>query len=149
MRWLTPTWSSCGWIKVRDLDVAGALRDRTRPVVVTCRPTWEGGQFDGAEETRRRILAEAVALGAEFVDVERRAEWRPDLLGSMTALVLSDHDFIGIPGDAAARLDAMRRERPRIVKIAAKAQSAADCPRLRNAAHGQQGTVVIGMGPFG
>ena len=134
---------------VRDLDVAGALRDRTRPVVVTCRPTWEGGEFDGAEETRRRILDEAVALGAEFVDVERRAEWRPELLGSMTALVLSDHDFTGVPDDATARVDAMRRERPRIVKISATAQSAADCLRLRDAANGQQGTVVIGMGPFG
>jgi 3-dehydroquinate dehydratase/shikimate dehydrogenase len=134
---------------VRDPDVAGALRDRKRPVVVTCRPTWEGGKFDGAEESRRRILDEAVALGAEFVDVERRAEWRPDLLGSMTALILSDHDFTGVPDDAGARVDAMRRERPRIVKIAAMAQSAADCLRLRNAASGQPGTVVIGLGPFG
>ena len=32
----------------------------------------------------------------------------------------------------------MRRERPRIVKIAAKAQSAADCLRLRNAATGRE-----------
>jgi 3-dehydroquinate dehydratase/shikimate dehydrogenase len=134
---------------VRDLDVAGALRDRTRPVIVTCRPTWEGGGFDGAEETRRRILEEAVALGAEFVDVERRAEWRPGLLGSMTAMVLSDHDFTRVPDDAAARVDAMRRERPRIVKISAMAQSASDCLRLRDAAGKQPGTVVIGMGPFG
>src|SRR6185436_6727964 len=101
---------------VRDLDVAGALRDRKKPVVVTCRPTWEGGQFDGAEETRRRILEEAVALGAEFVDVERRAECRPDLHGSMTALVLFEHDFTAVAEDAAARVEAMRRERPRIVK---------------------------------
>ena len=47
---------------VADLDVAGALAGRTTPVVVTCRPTWEGGRFDGAEETRRGILAEALAL---------------------------------------------------------------------------------------
>ncbi|HUR21710.1 MAG TPA: type I 3-dehydroquinate dehydratase [Vicinamibacterales bacterium] len=134
---------------VRDLDVAGALRDRTRPVVVTCRPTWEGGEFDGPEETRRRILNEAVALGAEFVDVERRAEWRPDLRGSATELVLSDHEFTCVPDDAAARVDAMRRERPRIVKISATAHSAQDCLRLRDAAKKQPGTVVIGMGPFG
>ena len=39
---------------VTDVDVAGALAGRTRPVVVTCRPKWEGGRFDGPEETRRR-----------------------------------------------------------------------------------------------
>ena len=58
---------------VADLDVAGALAGRTTPVVVTCRPTWEGGRFDGAEEARRKVLADALALGAEFVDVEWRA----------------------------------------------------------------------------
>ncbi len=134
---------------VRDLDVAGALRDRTRPVVVTCRPAWEGGHYDGPEESRRRIIDEAVACGAEFVDVERRAEWRPERFGSKTKLVLSDHEFGCVPDDAAARVDAMRRERPDVVKISAMATSAADCLRLRDAARGQPGTVVIGMGPFG
>jgi 3-dehydroquinate dehydratase len=28
---------------VADLDVAGALAGRRRPVIVTCRPSWEGG----------------------------------------------------------------------------------------------------------
>lgn len=134
---------------VRDLDVAGALRDRARPAVVTCRPTWEGGAFDGAESTRRRILEEAVALGAEFVDVERRAEWRPDLGNSNTGLILSEHDFTSVPADAAERVDAMRRERPRMVKLSAMPQSASDCLRLREAARGSAATVVIGMGPLG
>lgn len=134
---------------VRDPDVAGALRDRARPVVVTCRPTWEGGAFEGAEETRRRLLTDAVALGAEFVDVERRAEWRPDVSGSGTGLILSDHEFTGVPPDAAARIAAMRRERPRIVKLSAVAQSAGDCLKLRDAAAGAPSTVVIGMGPMG
>ena len=43
---------------VSDPDVAGALAGRRRPVIVTCRPTWEGGHFAGTEEERRRILAE-------------------------------------------------------------------------------------------
>ena len=32
---------------VRDPNVAGALAGRRRPVIVTCRPTWEGGHFTG------------------------------------------------------------------------------------------------------
>ncbi len=134
---------------VRDLDVAGALRDRPKPVVVTCRPEWEGGAFDGAEETRRRILNEAVALGAEFVDVERRAGWRPDTGGSATRLVLSDHDFAQVPDDLTTRVAAMRAENPDVVKISAMARSASDCLTLRDAGGRQASTVVIAMGPYG
>ena len=43
---------------VRDPDVRGALADRVRPVIVTCRPTWEGGLFSGSEEDRKRLLGE-------------------------------------------------------------------------------------------
>ena len=61
-------------------DAAGALEGRHRPVIVTCRARWEGGGFEGSEEERHRILAEAVAAGAEFVDVEARAEFVPAIL---------------------------------------------------------------------
>ena len=61
---------------VSDVDVAGALQGRSRPAIVTCRPVWEGGRFDGSEEARLRLLAEATRLGAEFVDVEWRADRR-------------------------------------------------------------------------
>ncbi len=33
---------------VREPDVAAALAGRRRPVIVTCRPTWEGGHFSGS-----------------------------------------------------------------------------------------------------
>ena len=39
---------------VHDPDVAAALAGRRRPVIVTCRPTWEGGGFGGSEEERRK-----------------------------------------------------------------------------------------------
>ncbi|HEX4347377.1 MAG TPA: type I 3-dehydroquinate dehydratase, partial [Vicinamibacterales bacterium] len=54
---------------VADPDVAGALEGRQTPVIVTCRPQWEGGRFGGSEEERRRILTDAHAQGAEYVDV--------------------------------------------------------------------------------
>ena len=56
-----------------DPDVAGALEGRRVPAIVTCRPEWEGGRFAGSEDERRRILGEALARGAEFVDIEWRA----------------------------------------------------------------------------
>src|SRR3954451_25107634 len=60
---------------VTDPDVAGALAGRRRPVIVTCRPAWEGGYFRGSEEERKRILAEALAGGAEYVDIEARSRF--------------------------------------------------------------------------
>src|SRR5215471_9712834 len=51
-------------------DAAAALQGRTKPAIVTCRPLREGGMFDGSEEDRFRVLSDAHALGAEFVDVE-------------------------------------------------------------------------------
>ena len=48
---------------VADLDVAGALDGRRRPVIVTCRPPWQGGHFDGDEATRIGILEAAWAAG--------------------------------------------------------------------------------------
>src|SRR5262245_43806775 len=58
---------------VADPDVAGALARRRQPVVVTCRPPWEGGHFKGSEEERQRLLRQAFDLGAEYVDVEWKA----------------------------------------------------------------------------
>src|SRR5205809_1110009 len=57
-------------------DPAGALADRRKPAVVTCRPLREGGMFDGGEEVRLRILREAHMLGAEFIDDEWDADAR-------------------------------------------------------------------------
>src|SRR3984957_6915216 len=94
---------------VSDPSVAAALAGRRTPVVVTCRPAWEGGSFTGSEEERRRILGDALALGAEYVDVEWRARF--DDLISQTGgrrIVLSAHDFHGVPIDLLARVHAMR-----------------------------------------
>src|SRR4029078_7167774 len=53
-----------------DVDVAGLLAGRRKPVIVTCRAKWEGGAFEGSEAERRAILRDAIAGGAEYVDVE-------------------------------------------------------------------------------
>src|SRR5262245_8878960 len=94
---------------VADPDVAAALDGRKGPVIVTCRPTWEGGQFAGSEHERKQILANALELGAEYVDVEWKASFT-DLLSSSAGrrVVLSSHDFSGVPADLADRERAMR-----------------------------------------
>lgn len=137
---------------VSDVDVAGALKDRPRPVIVTCRPNWEGGRWDGDEASRRALLTAAVAAGADYVDVERRAGWLPVRRASQTRLIVSDHDFQGTPDDSAARIIEMRRLGADVVKIATTAVTVDDTLRLRDAvrASGDTGAIVaIAMGEAG
>src|SRR5215831_14653132 len=113
---------------VRDPDVAGALHGRRSPVVITCRAAWEGGSFQGSEEERHAILAAALAGGAEYVDVEWKAGFE-DLIASTSGrrIVLSSHDFDGVPADLVGRGRAMRATGAEVVKIAAKAACLRDC----------------------
>src|SRR4051812_10757008 len=83
---------------VRDVDVAGALSARRLPVIVTCRARWEGGLFDGSEEERLGLLVQAAEGGAEFVDVEWRADPAAiERCRRAARVVLSHHDFSGVP----------------------------------------------------
>ena len=52
---------------VSDPSAAGAPAGRRKPVIVTCRHQSEGGHF-GAAKKSGKILSEAIALGAEYVD---------------------------------------------------------------------------------
>ena len=134
---------------VEDIDVAGALAGRTTPVIVTCRPTWEGGRFDGGEDVRLTILDEAVRLGAEYVDVEFRADRRRFAPADPGRIVLSYHDFDGMPGDLVSRVRAMREERAGIVKLAVTPARLTDCLALRDAMRFDDPHVAIAMGPVG
>jgi 3-dehydroquinate dehydratase/shikimate dehydrogenase len=137
---------------VSDPDVAGALADRRRPAIVTCRPVWEGGQFRGSEEDRRRLLTEALTLGAEYVDVEWRARF-DDLIAGANGrrIILSSHDFDMMPIDLVARVHAMRSTGAEVVKLAVKTTRITDClPLLELSANGRgSGLVLIGMGDYG
>jgi 3-dehydroquinate dehydratase/shikimate dehydrogenase len=135
---------------VRGLDVEAALAGRMKPVIITCRPTWEGGRFDGSEEERGRILHRAVELGAEYVDVEWRAGF-DDLVRARggRGVVLSLHDFEGVPADLADQYAAMRATGAAIVKIAVTARRLTDCLALADACAGSAPRALIAMGQAG
>jgi len=133
---------------VGDLDVAEALEGRTLPAIVTCRPAWEGGRFDGAEEERRSILSDALDRGADYVDVEWRAGFADLIARDPRRIVLSSHDFQRVPEDLAARATAMRQAGAGTVKIAVAAAGLSDALVLQPiAAEGD--AVVIAMGDAG
>lgn len=113
---------------VSDPDPAGALQGRLRPVIVTCRPAWEGGQFDGSEEERRRLLAGASDAGAEFVDVEARAGFAADLVRARRGrgVVVSTHLFGPGHFDLAGHLAVLRASGAEVAKLAVEVGSLAD-----------------------
>jgi 3-dehydroquinate dehydratase/shikimate dehydrogenase len=135
---------------VADPDAAGALEGRCGPVVVTCRPAWEGGRFTGAEEDRRRILGEALERGAEYVDIEWQAGFEDLVASGGRRVVLSMHDFNGIPRDLPERFKAMRALVSGPVKVAVAVHQLRDLLPLMRLAQGSTGeSIVIGMGPAG
>ena len=137
---------------VSDPSVAGALSGRRLPVIVTCRPAWEGGQFRGSEDERRSMLREALARGADYVDVEWKANFT-DVLADTGGrrVVLSMHDFDGVPDDLVAQAQAMRGTGAEIIKLAVTTKRLSDCLPLLDLGVqiGGGGAVLIGMGECG
>jgi 3-dehydroquinate dehydratase / shikimate dehydrogenase len=138
---------------VRDPNVGAALEARRGPVIVTCRPVWEGGQFSGSETERRQLLEEALARGAEYVDIEARAGFG-DVIAKARGrgIVLSMHDFEGVPADLDEQARAMRETGAEVVKIAVRVHRLSDCLRLLDLAAcpgPPGGRVLIAMGEQG
>ena len=135
---------------VRDLDVAGALAGRSSRVIVTCRPTWQGGRYDGDEQSRVALLEQAWTLGAEYVDVEDGAAEALMRRSHGARIVRSYHDFAGVPADAAGRLRSLLASGAEVVKFAAMANSLTDVVTLADLARATGGrVVVVAMGPCG
>ena len=140
-------------------DVIAAIEGRRRPVLVTCRPSWEGGHFEGSEEERERLLSDAQAAGAEFVDVEARAEFVSAITRRRRGrgIVLSLHALGEPPSDLLERARAMRATGAEIVKIAIDAQRLGDLLPLMDLASdpgfvdpdGMNGHVLLAMGQTG
>ena len=141
---------------VADRDVALALHGRRRPAIVTCRPVWEGGRFDGGEDARQRILSDALQFGAEYVDVEWRALRGAGGSGGFDELLergqrrvlVSAHDFSGIPADLNGQVNAMRATGATVIKIAVTPARLSETLPLRQVASAGD-AVVIGMGDAG
>jgi len=133
---------------VRDLDVERALYGRRGPIIATCRPAWEGGRFSDSEEERRAILARAVAAGADYVDVEWRARFSDVVQAHCSKVILSSHDFDGVPADLSARARSMRATGAAVIKIAVTAARLCDTLPLREIAKAGD-AVVVGMGDAG
>jgi 3-dehydroquinate dehydratase/shikimate dehydrogenase len=137
---------------IADPDPAGAVADRTKPVIVACHPSWEGGRFVGPEEARRRLLAAALEAGADYVDVEWRAGFDELLTDRHRGrTIVSNHVFDGVPADLDERYRAMRATGAGIVKIAVEPRRMSELVplvALSGRIAGER-AILLGMGPRG
>ncbi len=135
---------------VGDPDPAGAVDGRSCPIIVTCRPSWEGGSFGGSEDERRRLLERALEAGAEYVDVEARAAFARSLVERhKSRVVLSRHWFDGLPADIEGETRPLLASEAAVVKVAVRARSLADTValvRLAKCRPPNRRIVLIGMG---
>jgi 3-dehydroquinate dehydratase/shikimate dehydrogenase len=84
------------------VDISELIKSAGVPCIVTCRPKWEGGEFDGREEDRINLFKSALTDAAYFdvelatgADVIRRLTSNPRDLRA--GAIISSHDFSSRP----------------------------------------------------
>lgn len=109
----------------RAVDLPRLLKDRPTPVVVTCRRPQDGGRWRYNEEQRMTLLRTAIAMGAEYVDLEWDIATRIPRYGN-TKRIVSYHNFQETPENLSAIWEKMKALDPDIIKIATMANSPSD-----------------------
>ena len=140
-------------------DLKRLFRTHPGPVIATNRLAAEGGNWRGTEADRRRLLEEALSLGADFLDLELAADpaWRRELWArrGQAKIILSWHDFSGTPDTEHLEeiLQKMLDQEADVIKIVAMAQVPEDNLRLLSLipqalARGRE-IIAFCMGPAG
>lgn len=122
-------------------SVREIVQNKKLPVIVTCRPGWEMGEFTGSEEERKRILEAAAAAGADYVDVEWKAEFR--ISNCKTILSFHSSKLDAVP------IQQMKSEKCYALKIAAGVESSEQVLAMTKIAADCDRKIVIPMGQFG
>ncbi len=123
---------------MRDPRVDRFIAGMEKPVLVTNRPDWEGGQWTASEQERADLLCRALDWGARYVDIELLAapEIRAQVLDrAATAgakVIISSHDFQSTPNQEVLedRLAQMMTTGADIAKIVVTAHGPEESLRI-------------------
>ncbi|HPW17431.1 MAG TPA: type I 3-dehydroquinate dehydratase [Candidatus Aminicenantes bacterium] len=134
-----------------DAEKVRALFSRPRLLVAACRP---GAR---SESERKALLAEAIAAGASYVDLEAEAgeAYKRELVAEARArgcrVIVSHHDFERTPPRAELErvIRAGFEDGADVVKVACRVRAPADNARLLGLLDAARPLVVVGMGPAG
>ncbi|MFQ6077734.1 MAG: type I 3-dehydroquinate dehydratase [Thermodesulfobacteriota bacterium] len=126
--------------QINNVNLEELMVGKQCKILVTNRRSDEGGGFSGTERERVELLKEAVAFGADYVDVEVRTE--ETLIRELSAKIenhhartkwiISHHDFSGTPSVRTLRriLDECRSTGADIMKIVTYANTMEDNLRV-------------------
>ena len=132
-----------------EFDLPALLAGRPLPVMVTFRRQDQGGGRALGEAQRLALLDQALALGAEYVDVELGSEAGIRRAGP-GKLIVSHHDFAGFPPDLQTIARRIAAGPADIVKLAVTPREALDCLALYELPAGLgKPAILIGMGEAG
>ncbi|KAL8105269.1 hypothetical protein AgCh_029165 [Apium graveolens] len=136
------------------VDVPSLIKQCPLPTLFTYRPTWEGGQYDGDEESRLNVLHFVMESGADYIDVELKAAERfnNSMRGKKPAkckVIVSSHNYQYTPSieDLGNLVAAIQASGADIVKIATTAVEITDVARVfQITVHSQvSGAPIIAM----
>ncbi|MEQ8318044.1 MAG: type I 3-dehydroquinate dehydratase [Phycisphaerales bacterium] len=125
------------------------IADSPLPCIATCRPNWEGGEYEGEENARLALFERLIEAehAPRYIDVELAAKHTP---GIGDRLILSVHDFEGRPDNLTRQLLQLRESSATVHKIAFRARSLRDNLELFEIlAHRDRPTIALGMGAYG
>ena len=124
----------------------------TRPVILTLRPSEQGGHRDLTREERQRFWSTIAPQGENiWWDVE--ADLVQDLAPAWSRVIVSHHDFSGVPIDLEQIYERLAHTPAAVIKIAVHANDIVDCipifHLLDRARNEGRGIIAIAMGNAG
>jgi 3-dehydroquinate dehydratase/shikimate dehydrogenase len=149
------------------LAAARLVRDSPAPCILTCRPHWEGGDYEGDEPTRIELMVQLMRTDhpPRYIDIELRAFERDPAVrrklrdelsiqaarGRAPGLIVSSHDFQGRPADLLQRVERMTHDPMcAVIKVAWHARSLRDnFEAFELLATRRKPMIALCMGQFG
>ncbi|MBX2870080.1 MAG: type I 3-dehydroquinate dehydratase [Acidiferrobacterales bacterium] len=114
------------------MSMVGEIVTADMHCLFTLRRHDHGGKFTGTDREQMDIAMQAIDAGAHMVDVEWDNQCVSDMLAQGAPVILSNHDFEGIPTDAELNdiTDRISELRPAAIKMVTTAQSFDDAVRM-------------------
>src|SRR5713226_7776908 len=130
-------------------DVAELLTAKPKPVIMTCRRSKDGGNWEGPEEERLAILRHCIISKADYVEIELEVadQIRP-FPGSKR--VISYTNLRETPADLADIVQEARGKSPDVIKLMTLARTPEEAwPLVQILAKPPLPTVAVGLGKPG
>jgi 3-dehydroquinate dehydratase / shikimate dehydrogenase len=106
-------------------NISELLQDLARPVILTFRPSEQGGHRNLSREERRSFWKTAPRGESIWWDVE--GELVQDLSPDWSHVIASHHDFSGVPIDLQQVYERLAKTPAHVLKIAVQAHDIVDC----------------------